>query len=394
MTGQTPVGLWEPRLARRSLPNGMPLADPSRRGGATQLDASAIKGLFSSADEVVWPADASDAMPRSYEFYPVDAPTLIVTPSTVSLDLLAAFAENSPPIGVVNQGGMVRYITTPEPMTVIDPARELSAAVIRESLEHLRRELRLSARGVAALIGVSTRRYYEFRAGDEPPVTRLAEIRDRINIIKRLAARDLPAATELCRRDAAAVAHLLSTGRLVEVEELFRNTTRERAATFATEERPEIAEAEATELLAVVEGPAFQKILGLVRFLAPTVDNRTSERVAAALRMEKNARAVEHGDPVEDDWEFLLVLRAEAIADLRGRADVILRAEAFDPSAWAAFISSESERAWAAFDYHPASPLDAVPRKDAEPAVEAARGWQPDLARFGVDLSLYDRRTR
>ncbi len=394
MTGQTPVGLWEPRLARRSLPNGMPLADLSRPGEATLLDANVIKGLFSSADAVVWPADPHDAAFRTIDFYPEDVPTLIATPSTISPDLLAAYGEIASQFGVLNQGVMVRYVTTPEPPAVTGPALGLSAAAIRESLEHLRRELRLSARVLASLIGVSRRRYYEFRAGDEPPAARLAEIRDRVDFINRLAARDLPAAAELCRRHGAEVANLLAEGRLVEVEGLFRSTTRERATILAPRERPEISGPEANELLAVAEGPAFRKILGLVRYLAPTVDARTPERAAAALRMEKNIHAVEDGDPVGDDWEFLLVMRPEAVAGLRERADAAIRTEAFDPETWAAFVASESERAWAAFDYRPAGPAEAGPPEEVVLAVEAAGGWQPDLAGFGVDLSLFDRRTR
>lgn len=393
MTGQTPIALWDPALAKRSLPSGMPLTEPSIPEEATLLDGYAIKGLSSNANAVLWPGRLQDAAFRTFELYPQRAPTLFVTPSTISPDVLAAYSEIGWQIDLANRGISVKYVTPHEPSHAIKLDLGLSSALIRESLERLRRELRLSARVVARLIGVSTRRYYEFRAGDVPPAARLAEISDRIDFIKGLAARDLPAAAELCRRDGAAIAGFLSEGRLTEVEALFRATVHERATMLAPEERPDISGLEASDLLAIVEGPAFRKVLRLVRFLAPAVDARTTDRAAAALRMEKNIHAVEIGDPVEDDWEFLLVMQPDAIAGLRERADTILRGEAFDLDAWTAFVAGESERAWGAFDYRPAAPLDPEPPEEAPAAIDAG-GWQPDLVALGVDLSLYDRRAR
>lgn len=390
MTVQTPVELWEPALARRSLPNGMPLAEPSRPSEWTLLDARVVKGLSSGADEVLWPADPHDAVFRAFEFHPEDAPTLIMTPGTISPGLVTAYARIGPP----SRSLSVRYVATPALPAATGAAVGLSAAAVRESLERLRRELRLSARALASLIGVSTRRYYEFRAGDQPPPDRLAKVRDRVDFINRLAARDLSAAAELCRRRSAEVADLLTEGHFVELEELFRNTVRERATMLETKDRPAISGREANELLGVIEGPAFRKILGLIRFLAPTVDARTSERVAAALRMEKNLNAVEDGDPVEDDWEFLLVMPPEAVDGLRERAVDMIRGEAFNHDTWPAFIANESERAWAAFSYRPADATEPELPEETARGLNVVGGWQPDLAAFGVDLSLYDRRTR
>lgn len=357
MTAQTPIGLWEPALARRSMPSGMPLTGSFEPRAAT---------------------------------LPEDAPIRFVTPSTISFDLLAAFAE----IGEAQRTVLVRFVASLEQHEVTGRGVELSGAVVRDSLEHLRHDLRLSAGALASLIGISKRRYYEFRAGDEPPAARLAEVRDRVEVIRSLAARDLATATELCRRRTTVIAGLLAAGRFAAVEELFQRTIRERARTLAPEERPDISTSEANVLLAVIEQPAFRKILQILRRFAPALDAKTSDRAAAALRLEKSIRAVAEGEPVEDDWEFMLVMSAEAIDDLRGRADDVIRDEGFDQEMWTAFIAGESERAWAAFDYRPADTLEAREAKKVAHAVEAADPWLSDFGHFGVDLSLYDRRTR
>jgi len=391
MTDQTPFQLWEPQLARQSLPNGMPLADPASQSEATLLDAHAVKGLFSGADAVVWPTHVYGAPLQTFDRHTAGGPTLFVTPSVISADTLSAYADIGAQVDLANRGISVRYVTLVEPSGTTKPADRPSPATIRASVERLRRELCLSARVVSNLIGVSTRRYYEFRAGDEPPAARLAEIRDRIGFIGGLAARDLPAATELCRRHGEAIAGLLSEGRLTDVETLFRTTSRERTAILTLEAKPHVAGPDANELLAVVEGPVFGKILGLLRYVAPTIDARTPDRAAAALWMEKNIHAVEVGDRVDDDWEFLLVMHPGAIAGLRERAEVVIRAEAFDRAMWATFVADESEQAWAGFDYKPArSPAAA---RAGEVAAGTTQGdWQPDFAAFGVDLSLHDRR--
>jgi len=393
MTGQTPVELWEPALARRSLPNGMPLTEPSRPEEATLLDAYAIKGLESGFNAIGWREHHDEAMFRTIELYPEDTPTLFVTPSTISARILAVYADIGSQIDFASQGISVRYVTSQESVAGSGSGGE-PPVVVRESVERLRRQLGLNARVMASLIGLSKRRYYEFRAGDVLPEARLADIRDRVAMIERLVVRDLPAVVDLCRLHSTALADLLSSRRFAELEALFSTTVHSRATHLAADEAPRISAAEANELLTLVEAPAFRKLLRFVRFLAPALDNSTTERAGAALRMEKNIRAVEEGDPVEDEWEFLLVMQTDAIGGFRERADSFLRAEAFDSDTWAAFMTSESVRAWEAFNYKPADPPTADNQGEAVPPIVMTDGWLPDLAALGVDLSLYDRRTR
>lgn len=392
MTGETPIKLWDPALARRSLPNGMPITEPTKPDDATLLDERSINCLVSSASAVGWlrPRD------RAYRItlHPEDAPTVFVTPSTISPNVLVTYAKLGAQIDLAQRGISVRYVATPEVAKPIGSGVTPSSAIVRASLEHVRRQLRLNARTVGRLIGLSTRRYYEFRAGEELPAKRLADIQDRVDLLSRLAGRDLAAATELSNQRTVDVAGLLSSGRLGEVEALFVATVGARATRIEPERRPTISAAEANELLAAVEGPTFGKILELVRFLAPAVDNGTAERLASALRMERNIRAVEDGAPPENEWEFLLVMRTDAIDSLRERADLILRVEAFGPTYWAAFIARESSRAWASFDYEPADPLPVPRPEETASAIETEGVWTREIEGLGISLSLFDRRTR
>ncbi len=386
----TPIGLWEPALARHSLPNGMPLTERSEPGDWTLLDADVVNRLYSGSDEFLWPTDPSDVAFRFCEIYPEGAPTFISAPGAISAGLLAAHTQIGPP----SRSLSVRWIAKPTLPAATEQVVGLSAAAIREALDRLRQELNLSARALAKLIGVSTRRYYEFRAGEEPPPERLATIGDRVAFLHRLAARNMRVAADLCRQRTVEVADLLAEGRLDELEGLFHNAVRHRATMLETEVRPTVSSSEVDEVLGIIEAGAFGKIVQFIRYLAPTVDARTSERVAAAMRMEKSIHAVEEGDPVEDDWEFLLVMSPEAVAEFRRRADAILRDEAFGQDSWSAFLVGESERAWADFHYQPAVPSEPGLLEEVAAGLEGIDAWQPDLARYGVDLSLYDRRTR
>lgn len=386
----TPIGLWEPALARHSLPSGMPLTERSEPGDWTLVNADVINRLYSGSDEFLWPADPNDVAFRFCEVYPEGAPTIISVPGAISAGLLAAHAQIGPP----SRNLSIRWIAKPTLPAATGQVVGLSAAAIREALDRLRQELNLSARALATLIGLSTRRYYEFRAGEEPPPERLATIGDRVAFLHRLAARNLRAAADLCGHRPMEVADLFAEGRLDDLEGLFRDTVRHRAAMLETEVRPAVSGGEIDELLGIIEAGAFGKIVQLIRYLAPTVDARTSERVAAAMRMEKSIHTVEEGDAVEDDWEFLLVMSPEAVAELRERADAILRDEAFSQDSWAAFLAGESERAWAHFHYQPAVAFEPGQPEDVAAGPDAIGTPQPDLARYGVDLSLYDRRSR
>lgn len=390
MTAQTPVRLWDPALARRSLPNGMPLPEQPELRNWTHLDTEVVRGLSSGGDDALWAAKPTGAAYRICEIYPEDAPTFITTPDAISADLRAALAQLDTP----SRDQWLRWIVRPATATPAAPTLGQSAGAIRGAVDQLRQDLRLSARAVAELVGLSTRRYYEFRAGEDPPADRLAQIRDRVDFITRLVTRDLGAAAELCRRHTTDVAERLSNGRLTEIEDLFGKTMRERATMFVTRQRPAFSSDDAKELLGFVQGSTFGKILSLISYIAPTVDAKTAERVGVTLRLEKNLKAVEHGDPVEDDWDFLLVMPPDAINGLRERADRLVRSETFDPDSWAAFVTTESERAWAAFSYNPAGPADVGLATEDEPRGTSMADWQPNLGALGVDLSLFDRRTR
>lgn len=391
MTGQTPVALWEPALERRSLPSGMPLTETATHREATVLDSHAIGGLLSGGEVFGWLAGVHQPRFRTMELYPHEAPTLFVTPSTVSSDALAAYAEIGPEVELTTRGISIRYALSRDLEAGEARPSPVTGSQVLESVDRLRESLHLSADVVAALIGLSRRRYYELRAGGNAPLARLAEIRDRVELLNRLASIDAPAVSELCRQRTADIAGLLSEGRHAEVEELARAATRRRA-TLSSTERPEFSGPEAEEMLAIVEGPAFQKVLRLVRFLTPIVDAETPERAAAALQLEKNIQAVEVGDPVDDEWEFLLVMRPDAIASLRDRAAETLRDEGFDRARWSAFIADESDRAWAAHTYQPAGPV--LGQSEDVGTLFDAGDWQPDLSALGVDLSAYDRRAR
>lgn len=263
-------------------------------------------------------------------------------------------------------------------------------AVVRR-VEWLRSALYLTAEETAAIIGLGTRRFYEFVGGKPLPEARLVEIDERVTIVDALAARDWRATVSLIRDHASETVELLDAARLAELQDLFGRIQRERSVLLrdGTGDLVQLAIRHAQDLARILEAPAFDVAAKIVQWIGRS-DEHIQDRGKALLELSTTFKALEDDDQVGETWDFLYGLDADQRAAFRRRAETFIREDDFAAGRWQTLLSEESERAWNAATSVRLGSIDDNVHDFAEN--DAPLPWQLDLSSIGVDFRLYDRR--
>jgi hypothetical protein len=360
----TPVSaVWEPRLAQRSLPNGLPLPDEDRT-------------LFSAnAERVLLLGDPTEPFLELY----LSQPTVIlagrrlltVPPITGAID--------------VNQR-VIRYqLTTNGIIGAVSVPAPSPASVVHAAIESVKEKLRIDWGSLLSVLDLRVRTYHTHRKAGSLPPMRLADLGARINVLARLADDDVTAARTLLALRAEDVQSAFDRADYSSVEALFQRVRHELAEANAGRTSP-LAEAAAhlDAVATVVNLPGFETA---ARAFGELRGEHVMARLSALVEVARAVDAGHEGGDIEQRWDFLPTLTHAEMDAVSERARELITAPTFTPDTWAEFVSAEAERAWDSY-----SPT-VLPPDPSEPFFQVGpphQPWAPDLASFGVPTRYTD----
>ena len=349
MTTQTPVAsVWEPRLSKRSLANGLPwpgedetpISDDSAR--VLTMGQEPGGGMFTGT----WISRPRPGMSERRLISHVGGSLDDYRDRVVTYQVVAS--------GIV--GG------------VIEPPSIEPRAVLR-TIERVKDRLGVDWDPLIDLLDVPRRTFFTYRKKGALPTDRVAEIGARANLLAQAMDEDEDVARVLVATRRPELKRLLGEARFNEARELFAALRLEVEATRSGVSREETLAAAGRDLDAIsliVGQPSFEAAARAFAAISAKATTYRLERFQAWVEAE---RAIEHarsGNDLDERWGFLPVLRFTEMDDLRQRARASVESETFSPGTWSAFVDGEAERAWAAYDPvilppDPPEPLTASP---------------------------------
>jgi hypothetical protein len=361
MTMPTPVRAWDLDIPLKSLPNGMPLG-----GVRTALAQSSIETLDSARVRPTWEGktrvlvDQGGDLTTSYE---------IIPDASYPQDMFL------PDVEWIDVPGLITFQLPDAP----DPRTNVQLA------ESFRTELDLKAAEMGKLLSMSRRSFYDFTKKDEEESLQAADIRDRLKLLIGMAYQDTLATLSMIRGDVEGVSTLLEAGRFDLLRSRYEEArTRRVIAPLASAPRrtlQDIPPATIEILRNLVAHTGLPDMLETLSWLSPDL---SAERLVATEAVSRNVEAAHDGDPVDEEWRFLVTLTHDDMDEVGARALSVIRSAAFSWDRWETFIREESIAAWSQ------AGITLMPADEPDEPLDVEETWEPDLARFGASLRLSD----
>lgn len=349
MTTQTPVAsVWEPRLSRRSLANGLP--SPGEDETPISRDSARVLAMRQEPGGGMF-TGTWISRPR-----PGMSERRLISHVGGSLD---DYRDRVVTYQVVASGIVSGVIEPPsiEPRTVL------------ATIERIKDRLGVDWDPLIDLLDVPRRTFFTYRKKGALPTDRVSEIGARANLLAQAMDEDEDTARVLVSARRPDLKRLLAESRFNEARELFAALRLEVEATRSGVSREEtLADAgrQIDAIASIVDRPSFEAAARAFTAISAKATTYRLERFQAWVEAE---RAIEHarsGDDPGERWGFLPALRFAEMDDLRRRVQASVESETFSPETWSAFVDVEAERAWAAYDPvilppDPPEPLPAAP---------------------------------
>ncbi len=341
MTQTAVATVWEPRLADRSLPTGFPLGvhdeTPISGASAQTLVLHDPKGLLLDDPWIPQP------QPKLFGSFVLGDPTK--SGRQYRLQLVASgitFAE-------------AESVGEPDPGTIHDLITGLSA--------RLKRPLD----PILEILDYPRRTYFTHKKeGTLPGSTGLPE---KVLALNSLADEDEAATRVLVDTKREEIKRLLSEGQITEARHRLRQAKDAMSPTDETSDPKAIVVQHLDEVEHLVAEPGFAVAAQAVEWFAER-GALAGARVIATVRLERALRAARAGDDLAPEWDFLPLLRFDAMDAVRARAQAYVESDAFTGEGWNGFVQVEADRAWAA--YQPVI----LPPDPTEPAPAEGGSWR------------------
>jgi hypothetical protein len=354
----TPVSaVWEPRLAQRSLPNGLPLPDEDRT-------------LFSAnAERVLLLGDPTEPFLELYLSQPTGMLTgrrlLTVPPITGVID--------------VNQR-VIRYQLTTNGITgAVSVPAPSPASVVHGAIESVKDKLGIDWGRLLSVLDLRVRTFHTHRKTGSLPSMRLPDLHARVNVLERLANYDVTATRTLLALRADEVRSAFDRADYSSVEALFQRVRHELAEADIGGRSPLAdATAQLDAVATVVNLPGFETA---ARAFGELRGEHVMARLSALIEVARAVDAGHEGGDVDQRWDFLPTLTHAEMDDLSERARELIAASTFTPDIWTEFVMAEAARAWDGYSPTVLPPDPAEPLFQVEPPYH---GWAPDLSSYGV----------
>lgn len=341
MTPTAIATVWEPRLADRSLPTGLPLGvhdeTPISGASAQTLVLHDPKGLVLDDPWIPQP------QPKLFGAFVLGGPTksgrqyrLQLVPSGIT------FAEVEP-------------VAEPDPGTIHDLIAGLSA--------RLKRPLD----PILEVLDYPRRTYFTHKKEGTLPGS--AALPEKVLALNSLADEDEAAARVLVDTKRDEIRRLLSEGNVTEARHRLHQAKDAMSPTDEMSHPKAIVLEHLDELERLVAEPGFVVAAQAVEWFAER-GALAGARVIAMVQLERALRAARAGSDLAPEWDFLPLLRFVAMDAFRARAQAYVDSDVFTGEGWTGFLQTEAERVWTA--YQPV----VLPPDPVEPAPAEGGSWR------------------
>jgi hypothetical protein len=335
MTTQTPVAtVWEPQLAQRSLPGGLPWPT----GDWTPISDNAARVLLTSQT-------ASGSVGEAW--IPQPQPGLAERVWITFDEPVAA--------GPHMAERVVRYQMVPGGIiaATTESPRLADAGQLHGQIVRIKDRLHVDWDTVIDLLGVPRRTFFRYRKRGELPDDRIGDLRSRISFLASAVDEDVDAARVLVATKRVDVKRLLNEARFADARLLFSTVRSEVAAALTTAPvaRPlDTVSRHLDALTEVLALPGFEYAVRAVLAIGRHSSSYSVERLQALIEMERAMQQSRAGVEVDEAWDFLPTMKRVDADELRARAASFVASTDFSGEAWRSFVESEAERAWEAYN--------------------------------------------
>jgi hypothetical protein len=249
----------------------------------------------------------------------------------------------------------VERVADPDPGTIHDLITSLSA--------RLKRPLD----PILEILDYPRRTYFTHkREGTLPGSTSLSE---KVLVLNSLADEDEAATRVLVDTKRDEIKRLLSEGQISEARHRLRRTKDAMSPTNELSDPKAIVVQHLDEVERLVAEPGFAVAAQAVEWFAER-GALAGLRVIATVQLERALRAARTGSDLPPEWDFLPLLRFDAMDAFRARAQAYLDSALFTGEGWSALVQTEADRAWAT--YQPV----VLPPDPVEPAPAGGGSWR------------------
>jgi hypothetical protein len=242
--------------------------------------------------------------------------------------------------------------SSPLALEAVIPSQERVLGLI----DGICKSLQLGVRVAARLVGVSVRRYHELRGNANLPLPKLLAAAGVADVLRRFYENEPELVAAFFAKSEGEAIELLVSGQYIDFATRLGDVRVERAreldAVPAAAEAAEMPTGDVLEQMReLLRSPAFERALSLLRHRTPAVSMTDKVwRLAAEADMAAAFAAIETGDPIGEIFAFLATLDLARRNGFRRRAQDFLDDLAHTYEGWDAFVSAESEAAFAAYE--------------------------------------------
>jgi hypothetical protein len=336
MTQTSVASVWEPELTAHSLPGGLPWSSPDE----TPISFDAAK-ILSTADDTGQPFVGETWLCQPRERL---AGRWIV-PSAPEFQDRIFRLERVP-------GGIA--------LAVIERATDADPSVLFPMITETQNRLKVSADTLLDLLGLKKRTFYNHRRAHSLPGR--ADLGPRVRVLWWITEQDVEAARILVEVQRGALKAMLDEARFADVRSLF-SRVRVQLAGVATPDPSETIASHIESLRRMAAEPAFGFAARAIEAFTQRSGTYAADRMIASVELESALRKARDGDDLDERWEFLPLLRFDAMDALRARAQTYIESAEFTPADWGAFVAAEAAHAWDAYSPFvlPAEPVEPAP---------------------------------
>lgn len=342
MTQTAVATVWEPALADRSLPGGLPWSSEDE----TPISSAAAQILVSSGPSGVFLSEPWIAQPL------VGLTGRLQVAAGISPGLRLVRFER------VTEGIMV---------ALVEFTRDEDPDLIHGLIARLKERMDIAWEPLLEVLDYPYRTFFTHRkAGILPNIPGLAAA---VRVLASMADEDPIATRTVLSGRSQEIRTLLRETNLTAVQDLFRRTRRELAQQGRVPVDPALIVARhLDEFRTITASPEFTVAAQALEGFTQQSGLHAADRMVATVELETALAAARTGDDLTPEWDFLPILTFAEMDALRARAQQFIGSDAFTVEAWRDLVAAETARASDAY-----SPL-VLPADPVEPAPTRAEG--------------------
>lgn|GEM_PF-6091653 len=341
MTQTAVATVWEPRLADRTLPNGLPLG---------VHDETPISGA--SAQTLV----VHDPKGRLLDDLWIPQP---------QPKLFGSFILGDP----AEAGRQYRLQLVPSGITFaeVEPIEEPDSSTIHDLITSLAARLKSPLDPILEVLDYPRRTYFTHKKEGTLPGS--PGLPAKVLALNSLADEDEVAMRVLIDTKRDEIKRLLGEGQITEARHLLRQAKHAMRPSSEVSDPKAIVVQHLDEVERLVAEPGFAVAAQAIEWFTER-GALAGARVIATVQLERSLRAATAGDDLTPEWDFLPLLRFDAMDAVRARAQAYVDSDMFTGEGWNAFVQAEADRAWSA--YQPV----VLPPDPVEPAPADGGSWR------------------